>query len=273
VAARRQQARDARGRFASGGGSGGGGGGRKAKPKATGGTLAARSSLSRSRKKLATNASAAQKGAVTRATKKLSQSRQENRRSVAGGIKGPGVVRKRRGGAAQQQSPSNGIRPTGRPGPRNSIRRYNPATPDGKFNQIDRQIDRTMKDMVNETKRLSRAVKKAKPSIDRMNRKLERSNARSIADRSKKGIDGEIARIELSTVGSGPGMKAIRRRAARAAEAAARGSKPARRAQEIYGNQMAGTGPGKPKAAKNNLRPGPRNTQGPPKKRRRNRKG
>jgi hypothetical protein len=67
-------------------------------------------------------------------------------------------------------------------------------------------------------------------------------------------------------------MKAIRRRAERASQAAARGSKPAKRAQHIYANQMAFTGPGKSKAGKNNLRPGPRNTSGPPKRTRKPRK-
>jgi hypothetical protein len=139
------------------------------------------------------------------------------------------------------------------------------------MDRIDRQIDSTMKGMIGEMKAMRDRAKKAKPSIDRMNRRLERSNARSIADRGKKGIDGEIARIEISTIGSQPGAKAIRRRAARASAAAARGSKPAARAQDIYANQLAYTGPGKPKAGRNNLRPGPRNTQGPPKRKRRRR--
>ena len=174
-------------------------------------------------------------------------------------------------GTTLKQPAANGIR-RGRPAPRNNVRRYRPATADGKIGQIDRQIDSTMKGMVDEFKGIRERAKKAKPRLDRMNRKLERSNARAIADRGKKGIDGEMARIEMGVVGSGPGMKALRRRADRASQAAARGSKPARRAQEIYANQMAFTGAGKPKAGKNNLKPGPRNKQGPPKRTRKPRK-
>jgi hypothetical protein len=174
-------------------------------------------------------------------------------------------------GTSLKQPAANGIR-RGRPAPRNNVRRYRPATADGKIGQIDRQIDSTMKGMVDEFKGIRERAKKANPRLDRMNRKLERSNARAIADRGKKGIDGEMARIEMGVVGSGPGMKALRRRADRASQAAARGSNPARRAQEIYANQMAFTGAGKPNAGKNNLKPGPRNTQGPPKRTRKPRK-
>jgi hypothetical protein len=140
------------------------------------------------------------------------------------------------------------------------------------MDQIDRQIDSSMKGLIGEMKGIRDRTQKAKPEIDAMNRWMERTNARAIADRGKKGINGEIARIELGVMGTRPGMKAIRRRAARAADAAARGSKPARRAQDIYANQMAFTGPGKPKAGRNNLKPGPRNKQGPPKRTRKPRK-
>jgi hypothetical protein len=78
--------------------------------------------------------------------------------------------------------------------------------------------------------------------------------------------------MEMGVIGSRMGMKAMKRRMARAADAAARGSKAGKRAQEIYANQVAFTGKGKAKAAKSNIRPGPRNTQGPPPKRRKPRK-
>jgi hypothetical protein len=175
-------------------------------------------------------------------------------------------------GTLPRPQPSNSVKPTGRRAPRNNVRPYRPATADGKIGQIDRQIDSTMKGMVDEMKGIRDRAKKAKPEIDKMSRWMERTNARAIADRGKKGINGEIARIEIGTVGTGPGMKAIRRRADRASQAAARGSKLARRAQDIYANQMAFTGPGKPKAGKNNLKPGPRNKQGPPKRTRKPRK-
>ena len=66
----------------------------------------------------------------------------------------------------------------------------------------------------------------------------------------------------------------IRGRAQRAASAAARGSAVGRRALEIYDRQLTPTTPKggrKPRSA-NNLRPGPRNTKGPPPKRRKPRK-
>jgi hypothetical protein len=217
---------------------------------------------------------------------RLSTASGKRRATVTAKAKGQapaGTIGKRRG---KPSAPANGIAPTGttlkqpaangirrgRPAPRNNVRRYRPATADGKIGQIDRQIDSTMKGMVDEMKGIRDRAKKAKPKIDRMSRWLERTNARAIADRGKKGINGEIARIEIGTVGTGPGMKAIRRRAERASQAAARGSKPARRAQEIYASQMAFTGPGKPKAGKNNLKPGPRNKQGPPKRTRKPRR-
>lgn len=64
----------------------------------------------------------------------------------------------------------------------------------------------------------------------------------------------------------------IRRRAARATAAAAKGSKPAARARVIYGQQLAFTGAGKPSKARNNLKPGPRNTKGAPKRKRKPRR-
>ena len=105
------------------------------------------------------------------------------------------------------------------------------------------------------------------PKLNKMKMKLQRDNARAIADRGKKGIDGEIARIEIGTIGGNMGAKAIKRRLARAAEGVKRGSKPAQRAQEIYMNQLAKWPGGKPKG-KNNVKPGPKNTAGPPKRRR-----
>jgi hypothetical protein len=150
----------------------------------------------------------------------------------------------------------------------NNVRPYRPATFDGKFAQIDRQIDRSMKPLVDDMRAISNRAKALKPEIDKMSRRIERTNARSISDRRKKGIDGEIARAELGAMGTKPGRKAIQRRMGRAMDAAARGSKPARKAVRVYVDQLAGMGPGKMKGAKNNLRPGPRNTDGPPKRRR-----
>lgn len=95
-------------------------------------------------------------------------------------------------------------------------------------------------------------------------------NAKAMQDRlSKSSADRFMAGIEIGILGTRTGQRVIRRRMERAAAAAARGSKPASRAQQIYANQMAFMGSGKAKAAKSNIRPGPRNTQGPPKRKRR----
>jgi len=157
--------------------------------------------------------------------------------------------------------------------PRNAIKPYRPATTGGKIGQLDRQIDSTMKGLANETKKLSETIKRVKPEADKISRRLQRMNAQSIQNRlSKNNADRFVAGVELGAIGSRSGTKAIQRRMQRAADAASRGSKPAARAREIYGNQLAYMGTGKPKAAKNNLRPGPRNKQGPPKRTRKPRK-
>jgi hypothetical protein len=103
---------------------------------------------------------------------------------------------------------------------------------------------------------------------------MARRHARNIADRFDTGVKGRIARISLSAGGSlnRAGLDVIRRRSARATAAAARGSKPAARAREIYGQQMAFTGSGKSSKGKNNLKPGPSNTKGTPKRKRKPRK-
>jgi hypothetical protein len=176
-------------------------------------------------------------------------------------------------GTLPRPQPGNSIRPTGRRAPRNNVRPYRPATTDGKIGQLDRQIDSTMKGLARETQKLSETIKRVKPKADKLSRRLQRMNAQSIQNRlSTNNADRFVAGVELGAIGSRSGAKAIQRRMQRAADAASRGSKPAARAREIYGNQLAYMGPGKPKAAKNNLRPGPRNKQGPPKRTRKPRK-
>ncbi len=188
-------------------------------------------------------------------------------------------------------APKNGIRATGglpRPQPRNvvkptsgrssrrqplalkanAVRAFNPKTPKLGLGQIERQAERSIKALDAEMKRFSDAVKSKRPRIDAMKRQLQRQNARAMVQRlSKDPIDRMLAGVEIGVSGTRPGAKAIQRRMQRAADAAARGSKPAAKAREIYGNQLAYTGKGKAKAGRNNLRPGPRNTQGPPKRR------
>jgi hypothetical protein len=106
------------------------------------------------------------------------------------------------------------------------------------------------------------------PKLNKLKMKLQRDNARAIIDRGKKGIDGELARIELNTIGGNMGRKAIQRRLARAAEGVKRGSKVAQKAQGIYMNQLAGGWPKGPSKGKNNVTPGPRSKEKPPKRKR-----
>lgn len=104
----RSYRRDSRGRF-----SGGGGGG---KPKATGGTLGARSSLRRSRAKAAANPSPQQRGAVTRGTKKLATARAGARQAMPAGTRPSGTIGKRpRAGRVMDTTvmPRGGTRPPG----------------------------------------------------------------------------------------------------------------------------------------------------------------
>lgn len=131
-------------------------------------------------------------------------------------------------------------------------------------------MDRAMKPLADAAKAISKQAKALRPEIDKMSRWIERTNARAIANRRQKGIEGDIARAELGAMGTKPGQKAIRRRMQRALSAAARGSTPANKATRVYLSQLAGMGPGKPSKGRNNLRPGPRNTQGPPKRKRGN---
>jgi hypothetical protein len=271
--------RDSRGRFAGGGG--GGGGATKGK-----GTLAARSSLKRSRAKLASAPSAAQRGAVTRGSNKLKAAKAASRTRLQGpaGRFRPGKAKSagpagaasniRRTGGLKRLEPANKISGTKRPrrapliARANAIREFNPKTPGAKIDQLNRKIGRKIDSIKDSSQKMKAAVTKA----DKLRNKLQRANADAITNRGKKGWRGDIARMEMNTIGSRMGMKAMKRRMQRAADAAARGSKAGKRAQEIYANQVAFTGKGKAKAAKSNIRPGPRNTQGPPPKRRKPRK-
>ena len=188
--------------------------------------------------------------------------------------------------------PANGIRRTGglpRPvagnsikrttGPRrapmatkrNAIRSYQPRTPQGLMDKGMRGIARGAGKVREQMQR----VREIKPKVDALKTRLARLAARDIASSMRKGIVGEMSRLSLRAQGSRltrAGVDVIRRRAARATAAAERGSKPAAKARVIYGQQLAFTGTGKPSKGRNNLRPGPRNTKGAPKKRRR-RKG
>jgi len=109
-----------------------------------------------------------------------------------------------------------------------------------------------------------------------MQLKNARYAARDLANRNRKGIDGYVARFMLREVHTSRDLRAARgviaRRAQRAAAAAARGSKPAARAQAIYDRQLAPVLPKGKGKGRNNIKPGPSNTKGPPKKKRKPRK-
>lgn len=153
----------------------------------------------------------------------------------------------------------------------NAIRTYRPATIRGVADQNARTLERGIRSIKRELPK----VKDLRSRADAMKTRMARQSARDIAGRLRKGIDGELSGIMLANQGgrlNRAGADVIRRRAARATAAAARGSKPAARAVSIYGQQLAFTGKGKVSKARNNLKPGPRNTKGTP-PRRRKRKG
>lgn len=150
----------------------------------------------------------------------------------------------------------------------NAIRTYQPRTPDGKAAKVGRVVNRRI---IQPIKDLRRNVAPVLKEAQALQLSMARRQARAFADRGSAGAKGSLARISIRSGGSlnRAAREVIQRRAQRAADAAARGSKPAERARVIYGNQLASTGPGKAKAGRNNLRPGPRNTNGKPKRRRR----
>lgn len=178
----------------------------------------------------------------------------------------------RRTGGLPRPATGNGIRRT--TGPRrapmatkqNAIRTYEPKTPGGQMAKGLRRIDRAVRGVESNIKRIKGVKKQAGDIMDR----IARSSARNIADSSRKDVIGDVARIMMR---SEPGSlqraarDVIRRRAGRAAAAAARGSKPAAKAMGIYDTQLAPVLPGKPgKKSGNTIKPGPRNANPPKKK-------
>lgn len=265
--------RDSRGRFA-----GGGGGATRGK-----GTLAARTSLKRSRAKLEQAPSAAQRGAVTRGQNKLRTAQAESRTR----LKGPSA-RFRPGRSKSATAPASNIRSTGglprrqpanarratgkRLGLRaNAIRTFNPKSPNAQADQAKRQMDRAASKISDAAKGLKSKFRDIKPLMDESRKLAERMGAKSMERRlSSRRIDREVAGMEMRIMGGRAGTRQIQRRAQRAAAAAARGSKAAARAREIYANQLAYMGTGKPASkVKSNIVPGPRNTQPPKPKRKR----
>jgi hypothetical protein len=257
---RQTYVRDARGRFASAGGG-------KKDGALKGGTLAQRSSLRRSRAKAAASPSPQQRGAVTRGNRKLQSVKAAAQRRISASratISKPKGLKPRGIGT---KAPANKIaRTPSLKAPRNTVKSYRPKTVGGLLEKARRVLGRDVRATGKPAKEIRKGLKK-------QSRRLSRFTARSLANRLGQGIEGRLARMELSVTGQSlinRGLDVIRDRSARASAAAARGSKAAARARDIYASQLAGMGPGKPKRDQaNTVKPGPRNTKGPPPKKHR----
>lgn len=206
-----------------------------------------------------------------------------------------GAGTRRAGGSRTSGAPRSGIRATGglpRIAPRsvivptnrramrrpplgfkaNAVRGFNPKSPGLKRGQVERQIDRFIGLSRQEMQKIRDTASGIKIRSNALMRKMAQRQARAFAQRNEKGITGDIARSAIRYGGGGlnrAAQRLIQARMQRAAAAAGRGSSAGRRAQEIYANQLAFMGSGKPKAARNNYRPGPSNTTGRPRRRRR----
>ena len=249
--------RDSRGRFAGGGGGSGGGGRSTSKPRTLPKTTTAKG---RARTAETRARSALKAGGGTKAARSLAtaQRARDWYKATGSGTKRSATRPRsgiRRTGGLPRPVAGNAVRPTARQGQR----------PLGLKGNSIRPLKRGAKDLRTRLGDVRTAANAGKT-------RLARQSARDIAGRLRKGIDGELSSIALQNQGgrlNRAGADVIRRRAARASAAAAKGSKPAARAREIYGQQLAFTGKGKvSRKAKNNLRPGPRNTKGVPPKRR-----
>jgi len=147
----------------------------------------------------------------------------------------------------------------------NAVRSFDPKSPRLRSAQLNRQVNKDLGGLPTFKDRLGDLGSRVNAITTRMDRRI----AANIANRNSSNPGKKIvSQASRNAASNRPGIKVIQRRGQRAADAAARGSKPAQQALNIYDNQLAYTGKGKPKAAKSNLRPGPSNTQGPPKRRR-----
>lgn len=147
--------------------------------------------------------------------------------------------------------------------PKSKVVKYKSRGIEASISKIDRTVNS-----------VDKLLKSIRDKTDQSKRRIARMNARTIAGRLEPGIGGQIARAELAITGTKAGLDVIRRRSERAAKAAARGSRPAARAREIYATQMAATGPGRLSKGQNTVKPGPRSVKGqePPKRKKRPRK-
>lgn len=134
---------------------------------------------------------------------------------------------------------------------------------------------RRMNKAVDSIKKQLPTLKEVRKRSDSLLNSIARGTARDIADATGKGVKADVAKLMLRQESSKmlrAGREVIQRRAGRAAAAAARGSKPAARALSIYDRQLAPVLPKGKGKGRNNLQPGPRNTKGAPKKKRKPRK-
>jgi hypothetical protein len=266
----RSYKRDKNGRFSGGGGGGGKKGGGGKAPKTT-------SARGRARSRETAARAAVKAGGGTRAARSLATAQRARDFYKATGT----------GTRRSATRPRSGIRPTGKlPRPQaangikrtpalgrkgNTIKPYKPATPSGQMQQMGRRVSRAGRAMSD----AMGSVRKVRASADAMKQRFARRTARDIANSTGTGITADVARMSVRVappqeVRAARGI--IARRAQRAAAAAARGSKPAAKAAAIYDRQLAPVLPKGKGKGKNNLRPGPGNTKGAPKKKRKPRK-
>jgi hypothetical protein len=292
----RSYRRDANGRFAGGGSGGGKRGGsapaRPTSPRKPRGLVTQRRAVAKGRQKLAakqadpaasSRSRAAQKGALTKAQNKLAAAKQSGRRRIQPGARS-GVLRPGRGGARSARGAANNIRPVSA---RLQASRQASLSPKQFLAQEERNAAKYASKPKPASNNIVPSPKRAKPrtiqgSISRLRRMSDsfklrsaRQTARDMAKANDKGITGDISRMMLQAAPARDVRAArgiIARRATRAATAAARGSKPAAKAQAIYDNQLAPVLPKGKGKGRNNLRPGPRNTKGAPPKKRKPRK-
>jgi len=126
-------------------------------------------------------------------------------------------------------------------------------------------------DIRDEIRDVKDSLKRIKAAGDELTRKWAMRTARDMARATGHGIVADAMRGVVRAAPERERRAAraiIRGRAKRAAAAAARGSKPAARAMEIYDRQLAPVLPKGKGKGKNVIKPGPRNTQGPQKPKR-----
>lgn len=256
-------------------------GGAKSKPTAPKGPPKTTTARGRARTAETRARSALKAGGGTRAARSLAVAQRARDWYKA---TGSGTKRSR---TRARIGPANGIRRTGglpRPvagnsikrttGPRrapmaakqNAIRTYEPKTPGGQMAKGLRRIDRAVRGVESDIKKIKGVKKQAGDIMDR----IARSTARTMIESQQKGVLGDVARtIMRGEPGSlqRAARDVIRRRADRAVKVAMSGRPIGVKALRIYERQLVPVLPGKPgKKAGNAIKPGPRNANPPKKK-------